>query len=458
MNQKYCVLKMKHSVKNIGKFMGIFIFVCVFFHGKINVQAQVFPPFDGWACQITNNAMNPLQCYMSGTQNADITYKGGTTHCGPNDEWCWQYDTGLFWSKSGSCQLHFTQEATPTLEDQKNENCDLQLSDVGSGYYKYPASYYESNWELQVSSTNPIVGIWDLEKNAGSNGSCPIVDGNIGVYDEEENKCYYSMYVQEPTGGSCGTIAGVTGRLQTFMTAQYCIYTLYGYEESDCVNAELDVSGKYLPNYEGCIVGSVDNNEEVDPYDGDIYCFDGASKFEPIEHYDGAYENKKHYYYFCPATQEIMGDYETVCNMGYNFMDEAAVVGKFGTANSGHIALYCEKSIEQAPPPPLPEPEPEPEPNPGDPVTGCEVIPASIRIWIKDTLNLVKYVVLVVVIVLGILDFLKAAGSGEAEAMKKAGTDFLKRVIAVIVLFLLPLIVDLILNLIEIYGADSTCL
>ena len=35
MNQKYGVLKMKHSVKNIGKFMGIFIFVCVFFHGKV---------------------------------------------------------------------------------------------------------------------------------------------------------------------------------------------------------------------------------------------------------------------------------------------------------------------------------------------------------------------------------------------------------------------------------------
>jgi len=76
----------------------------------------------------------------------------------------------------------------------------------------------------------------------------------------------------------------------------------------------------------------------------------------------------------------------------------------------------------------------------------------------KGYIKFSKICCTVVVIVLGILDFLKAAGSGEAEAMKKAGTDFLKRVIAVIVLFLLPLIVDLILNLIEIYGADSTCL
>ena len=95
---------------------------------------------------------------------------------------------------------------------------------------------------------------------------------------------------------------------------------------------------------------------------------------------------------------------------------------------------------------------------PGTPVYGCEVIPEEIRIWIKDALNLVKYIALAIVIVLGILDFLKAAGTGEAETMKKSGTDFLKRIIAVIILFLVPLIVDLILNLIEIFGADGTCI
>ncbi|MBE6138402.1 MAG: hypothetical protein E7173_01485 [Firmicutes bacterium] len=106
-----------------------------------------------------------------------------------------------------------------------------------------------------------------------------------------------------------------------------------------------------------------------------------------------------------------------------------------------------------------PTPDDQPDtPNVGDPVTGCEVIPESIREWISGALNFVKYIVLVVVIVLGVVDFLQAAGSGEAEAMKKAGTSFLKRIIAVIILFLLPLIVDLVLNLIDIYGADSTCL
>jgi len=92
--------------------------------------------------------------------------------------------------------------------------------------------------------------------------------------------------------------------------------------------------------------------------------------------------------------------------------------------------------------------------NPGDKVYGCEVIPVEIREWIISTLNLVKYICLALVIVLGVLDFIKAAASGEADALKKSGQSFLKRVIAVAILFLLPVLVELILNLIEIYGVN----
>ena len=93
----------------------------------------------------------------------------------------------------------------------------------------------------------------------------------------------------------------------------------------------------------------------------------------------------------------------------------------------------------------------------GEPVYGCEVIPEEIRKWIMDTLNLVKYVCLALVIILGVIDFIKAAASGEAEQVKKSGNSFLKRIVAVIILFLLPVIVELILNLIEIAGVDQNC-
>ena len=92
---------------------------------------------------------------------------------------------------------------------------------------------------------------------------------------------------------------------------------------------------------------------------------------------------------------------------------------------------------------------------PGGVVTGCEVIPEEIRRWINNILKFVRYVALALVIALGALDFMKAAGSGEPDAMKKAGQSFMKRMIAVVILFLLPVIVEFILNMINIYGVPK---
>ena len=95
--------------------------------------------------------------------------------------------------------------------------------------------------------------------------------------------------------------------------------------------------------------------------------------------------------------------------------------------------------------------------NPGEDVSGCEVVPEEVRKWIKISLNFIKYIALILVIVLGTIDFIKAAGSGEPDAMKKAGQSFMKRVVAVIILFLLPMIIDLILHLINLYGSTDDC-
>ncbi len=95
--------------------------------------------------------------------------------------------------------------------------------------------------------------------------------------------------------------------------------------------------------------------------------------------------------------------------------------------------------------------------NPGTEVTGCEVVPEEVRKWISISLNFVKYAALILVIVLGTIDFIKAAASGEPDSMKKAGQSFIKRVVAVIILFLLPMLVELILNLINLYGTKNDC-
>ena len=95
--------------------------------------------------------------------------------------------------------------------------------------------------------------------------------------------------------------------------------------------------------------------------------------------------------------------------------------------------------------------------NEGTDVSGCEVVPEEVQKWIRISLNFVKYIALVLVVVLGTIDFIKAAGSGEPDAMKKSGQTFIKRVVAVIILFLLPMIVELILHLINLYGSTDDC-
>ena len=93
----------------------------------------------------------------------------------------------------------------------------------------------------------------------------------------------------------------------------------------------------------------------------------------------------------------------------------------------------------------------------GEKVYGCEVVPEEVRKWISISLNFVKYAALILVIVLGTIDFIKAAASGEPDSMKKAGQSFIKRVVAVVILFLLPMLVELILNLINLYGTKNDC-
>ena len=78
-------------------------------------------------------------------------------------------------------------------------------------------------------------------------------------------------------------------------------------------------------------------------------------------------------------------------------------------------------------------------------VERCEVLPEAIKNYIMQALKLIRWGGLVLMIVLGTLDFVKASAADDQDALKKAGQNFIKRLIAVIILFLLPLLVELIL-------------
>ena len=79
------------------------------------------------------------------------------------------------------------------------------------------------------------------------------------------------------------------------------------------------------------------------------------------------------------------------------------------------------------------------------PAEKCEVLPEAIKNYIMQALKLIRWGGLVLMIVLGTLDFVKASAADDQDAIKKAGQNFIKRLIAVIILFLLPILVELIL-------------
>lgn len=74
--------------------------------------------------------------------------------------------------------------------------------------------------------------------------------------------------------------------------------------------------------------------------------------------------------------------------------------------------------------------------------------------WLQEILNIMKYVAIVALLVLVTTDFVKAVASNDKDALKKAGTTAIKRFIYCIILFFLPTIISLLMNL---FGAYGTC-
>ena len=76
---------------------------------------------------------------------------------------------------------------------------------------------------------------------------------------------------------------------------------------------------------------------------------------------------------------------------------------------------------------------------------------------IQDIVGYVQIGTIFLILVLGMLDFTGAIGSGEDNAFKKAGSKFLKRLIAGALVFLIPAILGIILNLVSIAnGCEAT--
>jgi len=67
-------------------------------------------------------------------------------------------------------------------------------------------------------------------------------------------------------------------------------------------------------------------------------------------------------------------------------------------------------------------------------------------VWVSNIMKWIKYILPVIVIVMGILDFIKAIGADKEDEMKKAQSKFIKRLIAAALVFLVPLIIEFALD------------
>lgn len=76
--------------------------------------------------------------------------------------------------------------------------------------------------------------------------------------------------------------------------------------------------------------------------------------------------------------------------------------------------------------------------------------PDSIRYMLNEILGFIRVMVPILIILFGTLDFAKAVIAGKEDNMRKARTDFVKRIIAGVAVFLVPTLVNIIMELADI--------
>lgn len=84
---------------------------------------------------------------------------------------------------------------------------------------------------------------------------------------------------------------------------------------------------------------------------------------------------------------------------------------------------------------------------------GCEMLSDDLLGLLADVYHLIRGAAIVLVVVLGVMDFIKATASNDADALKKAGNKFMKRIIVLAILIMLPTLIEFVMSLI--YGADK---
>lgn len=74
--------------------------------------------------------------------------------------------------------------------------------------------------------------------------------------------------------------------------------------------------------------------------------------------------------------------------------------------------------------------------------------------WIQFAFNIIKYVAIIALLVMVLMDFIQALVKSDKDALKAAATKAVKRFIYCVLIFFLPIIIEF---LMELFGAYGTC-
>lgn len=92
-------------------------------------------------------------------------------------------------------------------------------------------------------------------------------------------------------------------------------------------------------------------------------------------------------------------------------------------------------------------------------VDGCGMISTDMQEFLQTILDYIRIVGIILAVVLGIIDYIKAIFGSDEKSMAKANKSFATRLIAVALLFLIPAILEFILGLFNVLGSgvSGTC-
>ena len=74
---------------------------------------------------------------------------------------------------------------------------------------------------------------------------------------------------------------------------------------------------------------------------------------------------------------------------------------------------------------------------------------------VARTFNFVKIGAIVILVIMGLVDFTKAVASGKDDSFKEAGSNLLKRSVILVIIFVLPFIIEFILTQFKILDNNS---